>query len=327
MKTTYFIAWWNLENLFDVYNSPDRPDWLQKGLNAELKGWTSAVMQKKIDNLCQVIGKMNNGIGPDILGVCEVENKTILEKLVSGLAGLGRNYGIAIHEMSDKRGIDIAFIYDKSKFIVGETFSHSVLKRTATRDIFQANFTTKSGRPFILIGNHWPARSAGILESEPARIIAAETLSYWLQRITEIRGNDIPVIVMGDFNDEPFSRSVTDYALATNSATNVIYAQSTRLFNLMWPMLARGEATYFYNNFPLIIDQFMVTKELIKSTGKFRIAKGGNGDYLVKIERFAEMTSGGRYPLPIRFSRPSDKSGFNPKGFSDHFPISMIVGF
>ena len=79
---TYFIAWWNLENLFDVYNAPDRPDYLQSQLKSELKGWTEAVLTRKINQLKKVIERMNGGNGPDILGVCEVENAAVVNKLV-----------------------------------------------------------------------------------------------------------------------------------------------------------------------------------------------------------------------------------------------------
>lgn len=325
MKTKYFISWWNLENLFDIRESTNRENWLSNALAKELKGWTDSVLQQKINQLCSVIRQMNENKGPDLLGVCEVENKPVIERLLNGLSPLGRDYGIVHHDMSDKRGIDVAFIYDKTSFIAEESFSHIILKRTATRDLFQVNFRTlKKKNPLIVIGNHWPARSAGVLESEPYRILAAETLSYWIQRIAEIRGNDTPVIVMGDFNDEPFNRSVTDYALASGAATNVIYARNARLFNLMWPLSGKAAGTFYFNNYPMMIDQFMVTKALIKSNGKIRIAEDESG-YLVKIEHFSEMISKGRYPNPLSFGRPAKKSTFNPDGYSDHFPISMVI--
>jgi endonuclease/exonuclease/phosphatase family metal-dependent hydrolase len=327
MKTTYYIAWWNLENLFDVYNSTEREDWLARRLSSELKGWTDTVLQRKIDNLSKIIIQMNNNLGPDLLGVCEVENKAVLTRLVEGLSALGKDYGIVHHDMSDQRGIDVAFIYDKAKFDFEEYFSHVVRRRTGTRDLFQANFKTKSGKPLIVIGNHWPARSAGVYESEPYRIIAAETLSYWMQRIYEIRGADVPVLIMGDFNDEPFNRSITDYALASNARTNVVYARVPRLFNLMWPMMGDAAGTFYFGNYPYMIDQFMVSKEMVKATGKFRVAKNDDGNIAVKIEMFPEMISGGRYPDPISHGRPASKSSYNPDGYSDHYPISVVIGY
>jgi hypothetical protein len=325
MKNQYHIAWWNVENLFDVSDSSQRPAWLQSQLNSELKGWTIQVLNQKVSNLASIIKQMNKHTGPDILGLCEVENRVVLEMLKDALLPLGRNYDIVHHDMSDQRGIDVAFIYDRDKFTFQQSFSHTILKRTATRDLFQANFLTPKGRDLILVGNHWPARSAGILESEPYRIIAGETLSYWMERIFEIKGSNTAVLVMGDFNDEPFNRSLTEYALGSNSHSKVVYARSPRLFNLMWPFYGYGQGTYYWDNFPLVLDQMLVSKELIKSTGKIKVAKGATPEYLVKIEMFPEMVNSGRYPSPISFGRPSKKSSFNPAGFSDHYPVSVVL--
>ena len=112
----YFIAWWNLENLFDVANSTDRPEWLQKRLKRELAGWNNTVLNNKLKQLASIISQMNNNKGPDLLGVCEVENSTVLEKLVAELAFTGRNYAMVHSDTRDARGIDVAFIYDKNLF-------------------------------------------------------------------------------------------------------------------------------------------------------------------------------------------------------------------
>lgn len=324
MKNTYYLTWWNVENLFDTQDSNDRPDWLQRALNHELEGWNDDVLQQKINNLSFIIQSLNNGAGPDIIGLCEVENKPVLERLVSSLAPLNRNYGIAHHDTNDGRGIDVAFIYDSDKFNFSQQFSYTVLKRYATRDLFQANFVTQKGHELIIIGNHWPARSGGIYESEPYRIIAAETLSYWMERIMEIKGDDIAVVSMGDFNDEPFNRSINEYALGSNSITKVKYAQSPRMFNLMWPFHGAGLGTFYYNYFPYVFDQFMVSKEMVQKTGIIKVTEVTKDQFSVMIERPDEMISGGRYPNPRRYGRPS-QSGFDQGGYSDHFPVSMVI--
>ena len=144
----------------------------------------------------------------------------------------------------------------RNKLTAEEDFHYVVLKRNATRDIYQVNFRTAAGNPLILIGNHWPSRSSGELETQPYRIIAAETLSYWHKRIQEIRGEDIATLIMGDFNDEPFSRSITDYALAGRSETKVLEAETPRFLNLMWQVLGTGAGTHYFDNFPNVLDQF-----------------------------------------------------------------------
>jgi len=167
--TTHYISWWNLENLFDEKDAPTsrRPEDLARKIKADLKHWTLEVLAKKIENLAHVISQINGGQGPDILGVCEIENAHVLSRLVESL-DTERNYGLIHHNMGDKRGIDVAFIYDKDKyeFKDQEFFFHTVIKRYPTREIVQATLISKAtGNELILIGNHWPSRSGGQFES------------------------------------------------------------------------------------------------------------------------------------------------------------------
>jgi len=91
------IYWWNLENLFDIENSPRRSQFLNDKLDSELIGWTQAILDQKIDNLSSIIAKFNNNNGPDILGVCEVESAHVLHLLSNKLSTLlGRNYTFSI---------------------------------------------------------------------------------------------------------------------------------------------------------------------------------------------------------------------------------------
>ncbi|MDH5366708.1 MAG: hypothetical protein OEW67_06960 [Cyclobacteriaceae bacterium] len=315
----HYIAWWNLENLFNEDNNPDRSKWLQSQLKSELKGWITEVLNKKLSQLAKIILLMNEGIGPDILGVCEVEDKVVLEKLVAFLVPLNRNYSIALHEGPDKRGIDTAIIYDKDKFTTAEQFTHRIVKRNTTRDIFQVNFKTVLGKDLVLICNHWPSRMPSTYESEPYRIIAGETLSYWLMRIIEIMGRDTCVMVMGDFNDEPFNRALTDYALSSNNRLKVMNSRtSPRLFNLMAELQGKGIGTINYGG-PLMFDHILASRGLIKSTSPLKIKKDS-----AKVDIFPVMAYGS-YNSPIRFGRPSSISTYNPEGFSDHFPVSVVL--
>src|SRR5690606_9003435 len=129
----------NLENLFDVNNSPDRPAWLQSRLKSELKGWTAAVLDKKLNNLTDIISRLNDGNGPDILGVCEVENEVVLQKLLAKIhQKLPRTYKVLHQDTKDARGIDVAILYDTNLYQdTGQQFSLEIMKRNATRDLFQ----------------------------------------------------------------------------------------------------------------------------------------------------------------------------------------------
>ena len=315
--TKYYCAWWNVENLFDIENSSERPDWLAKKLKAELKGWTSAILDTKLKQLAKVISAMNGNLGPDILGVCEIENKVVLQGLVEKLNISGRQYAIAHHDTSDQRGIDIAFIYDKKLFRKEEQFSHVILKRNATRDIFQVNFKTlPQENLLILIGNHWPSRLGGEAESEPYRIIAAETLSYWVKRIDEIFKRQAPVIVLGDFNDEPFNRSLMDYALAERDSRRVKSKKSRKpyLLNLMWPLVGNGKGTHYYNEWGML-DQAMINRPFFHKNSPIRMVKDSASIFTIK-----GMVKRNKIQ---RFGRP--RKSLNEQGFSDHLPIALQI--
>ncbi len=314
---SYYLSFWNVENLFDIADSPRRSGKLQRTLRGELTGWTLDVLNSKINQLSSIIRQMNGGLGPDILGVCEVENEFVLKLLLDSLDLSNRNYSIAHHDMSDNRGIDVAFIYDRKVFEAEEQFSHYIIKRSATRDLFQVNFKTQSGNRLVLVGNHWPARAGGQLESEPYRIIAGETLAYFHQRIQEVYGKDVAVLAMGDFNDEPFNRSLIKHALSEKIRQKVTKARTPRFMNLMWPFLGQGIGTHYFNNRSNVLDQFLVSKGLLTGNSNFTVIPNS-----VEIIRLPEMVNNGSYPTPIRFDRGSSP---NLNGFSDHYPIGVKI--
>ena len=143
-------------------------DKLRRTLGTSLDGWTAALRDRKIDQLVSIIAQMNNGAGPDLIGLCEVENEFVVQRLADRLSTvLGRAYSVEHADLSDKRGIDVSFLYDPAWLSVpaGETFDHVVMRRTGTREIVQVNFKTVEGRTLSVFGNHWPSRSGGIYES------------------------------------------------------------------------------------------------------------------------------------------------------------------
>ena len=318
MPVQYQIAFWNLENLFDIQNSPRRSDKLQRAIGKDLDGWTQTQLDGKIGQLASIIRKMNGGRGPEILGVCEVENKYVMGLLVEDLSSLRRKYSMLHHDMSDQRGIDVGFIFDADLFTAGDMFSHFVMRRTATRDILQVNLSTRKGRRFVIIGNHWPSRSGGEPESAGYRAIAGETLAYFHERILEVLGADTPILAMGDFNDEPFDPSLEDYALSTRSQKKVINANIPRVLNLMWPLMGQGKGTLYFDNFPNIFDQFLANKNLLNDNSPIRVLQD-----TVQIVSFPEMLTKGQYPQPIPYGGMGDP--VNPEGFSDHFPVAVTV--
>jgi len=321
MPTQYHIAFWNLENLFDIENSPRRTDKVARALGKSIKGWTQALLDRKITQLSSIIQQMNLNRGPDLLGICEVENKFVVELLIQSLALLGKNYQVIHSDSPDQRGIDVAFIYDENLFKVplpleDNVFSHFVLRRTATRDILQVTFQTVAHqRQLIVLGNHWPSRSGGQAESEAYRAMAGETLAYFHQRVLEVKGDTTPVLAMGDFNDEPFNTSLVNYALSQRVPSIVLKGQNPYLLNLMWTLMGKGLGTLYFDG-PNVLDQFLINKNWLKSTARFRV----NPD-TANIVKLAPMVDKKGQPIPFGgMGKP-----VNQNGFSDHFPIEIVI--
>jgi endonuclease/exonuclease/phosphatase family metal-dependent hydrolase len=323
MTSTYSVAWWNVENLFDEENSPRRSEKLQRTIGKDLVGWTAARRDRKVSQLASVIAQMNQGAGPDLLGVCEVENRFVLELLIDELKSVlpARHYDLVHADTDDARGIDVAFLHDVDLFEAQaeEVFFHVIMRRNATRELVQVNFKTTSGRTWTVFGNHWPSRSGGQHESAGYRHIAGETLSYFHQRALEVHGVKTPALAMGDFNDEPFDPSLVVHALSTRQQQRVSEAQTTRFWNLAWGVIGDPpDGTFYYNNEPNMLDQFLVNKNMIKVNSLIRVIPDS-----VTILRFPGTFSPGRYPCPVPFGGMGKP--VNDNGYSDHFPISMQV--
>lgn len=318
MPDKYAVAFWNLENLFDIENSPRRSEKLQRAIGKDLNGWTAALLNKKISQLASIIIKMNENRGPDVLGVSEVENEYVMKLLVKALAPLHRNYKIVHHDTPDQRGIDVGFIYDKDIFTAEDVFSHAVMRRTATRDILQVNFRTRKNRLLVLAGNHWPSRSGDPEGSAVYRAIAGETLAYFHERIIEVHGAETPVLAMGDFNDEPFDLSLIKYALSTQSLLKVRKARNCLFFNLMWQLLGQSIGTLYFDNNAYMFDQFLSNKNMISEGLPIQVVPTSVG-----IIRFPAMIDAGALPAPIPFGGMGKP--INTNGFSDHFPIAMTI--
>jgi len=140
-------------------------------------------------------------------------------------------------------------------------------------------------------------------------------LAYWIERIHEMQHSNVPIVVMGDFNDEPFNRSLTEYALSTNELQ--MFAPKKRnkyLLNLMWPFLAEGVGSYQYEGEWNMLDQVLVNKPIVNGKSGWTIS----GPARIECrELMADPETG----APRRFGiKPTER---NQQGFSDHFPVSV----
>jgi hypothetical protein len=346
------VAFWNVENLFDTTASPIAAD-LEF---TPAQGWTQAVFDFKVQQLATIIKQMHGGQGPDLLGLCEVENKGVVDRLVAEVGS--PTYRVAHVESPDIRGIDCSLVYSSDVFddpLSSDIAGHLVHFRFPTRDIFQVKLHVKAnGADLHVFVNHWPSRRQGQFESEPHRITVGERCGQLVDQVLKVSRADysaVPdtatglaqlnarwnqnVLVMGDFNDEPFNRSLTDYLRASKDldkveeelkaggghnipAVKAYLERSPVLFNLSWSQLAVPDrGTFFFGggaaNTMNLLDQFIVSRGLHFGASKLTVRPNSQ-----QIFRAPAMTTPGK-------QRPKAFDRRVPSGFSDHFPIELVI--
>ena len=338
----YLVAFWNLENFFAPEAYAGREPWVAKAMKKELSGWSEVLFKRKVAQLVSIIRQMKDATGPDLLGVCEVENQFALQALADALnvALPARQYELVhVDAAREQRGIDTAFLYDVKQLTANrnELFSHWVMRRTGTRDITQITFVTASVKQIVALANHWPSRSSsagnGPEYSAGFRATAGETLAYWHDRIREEKGENAAVIALGDFNDDPFDKSVTIHAQGIRDKGDVQRAKSAKFYNFAWEYTMQTvtdhngrqrplNGTLYFGGDASLFDQIMVSPGLLTGKSGFRVIEGS-----ARIEAFPKAVSHRVGEGPIRFGLPSGNAAknVNMDGYSDHFPVSVRI--
>ena len=209
------IAFYNVENLFDHYDDPKTKDDDRTPTGRDK--WTEEIFEKKLTNTATVIADIGTNIvgsPPAIIGLSEVENRYVIDRLVEHPILTKYNYGIAHFESPDERGIDVCLLYRKSKFTLLRAKRHFLSlfdtdgDRDFTRDQLVVSGLLDNELLYIIV-HHWPSRSGGQVRSEPKRIAAGELNRKTVDSIRGINPS-AKIINMGDFNDDPSDKSIVD---------------------------------------------------------------------------------------------------------------------
>ena len=313
------VAFYNLENLFDTINDPTKFDEFSPIM--ELKTNSTEIYKQKVRNMARVIADIGKDVTnntPALIGVCEIENKAVLEDIVNDSLLLHKNYGIVHYNAPDVRGIDVALLYQKKLFTPLSSSSHELKiyddqsqERIYTRDQLLVSGNLE-GDLIHLIVNHWPSRRGGEARSRPKRIAAAK-LSKHLVDSLQVIDPYAKVFIMGDFNDNPNDPSVKSVLKAKKNKTIGLKG----IYNPYINFYKNGLGTTAYRDSWSLFDQIMVTKPFLeKDYSSFRFYKAGifNKQYLI--------TSKGAYKgYPFR----SWSNGGFSNGFSDHFPVYVYL--
>ena len=335
---------WNVENLYDTLHDVgfDDREFLP---NAERR-WNTPRYFHKQSSLAKTI-LAAGGLQPvDLVALCEVENDSVMHFLChrTRLARLGYEY--LVTHSADRRGIDVALLYNPKAFhlveaqlipyiyptesqpdvdlgfyidekgrVKGYPYQNGLLRGDTTY-ITRGFLTVEGylgGEKFYFIVNHWPSRGA----ESPVR----ERAGYQVRRLKEAllkQDPDARIVIMGDLNDDPGNLSVSSPdALGAKSDKNACGPHD--LYDPWYDMLYKqGVGTLYYRGKWNLFDQIIFTGNLLQNKDKTRLHLLTNAvfsrDYLLQTE--------GKYKgAPKR----TTAGGTWLNGYSDHLPTQIFL--
>lgn len=258
----FTVMFYNVENLFDTANAVGFDD--DEFTPGSDKAWDHERYEKKLEDIARVILSLPDKKVPDIIGFAEVENEKVLQDLVT-TRGISRyKYKVAHRETDDPRGIDCGLIYREENFKYKD---HELVpvedlsgKGYTLRGILKVSGRGPDGDPLHFFVNHWKSRSGGQKETEYLRVYTAIAQRRALDQLMSSE-SEPRYIIMGDFNDEPTNRSMTDILHAGNKRKNPFMTDSYNLFYDLHNI--DNEGTYNYQGNWNMLDQIIVSYNLL----------------------------------------------------------------
>lgn len=308
------IAFYNVENLFDTVDDPEKRD--EEYTPEGRRNWTNIRYHKKLQNIARVLSKLAGGDAPAIIGLCEIENKKVIEDLVK-TGGLKKyNYKIVHYSSPDRRGIDVALIYRPEYFTPTFSKSYRLTDKNRpnfiTRDqlLVKGNF---DGDAIHFVINHWPSRGGGQKKSEPRRILAAQLTRSIADSLLDA-DKEAKIVIMGDLNDNPNDKSLTKVLKASAKRPKGKY-----LYNAMSPLYKQGIGSLAYRDQWYLFDQIIMSKGLVN--GKKFTYKYVPKSARVFAPKLLKQREGRYKGYPLRTFGGSNYLG----GYSDHFPVYIFI--
>ena len=311
------IGFYNLENLFDTIDSEDTPD--EEFTPGGTKFWNTEKYYKKLYNMADVISQIGDEHikgGPYVLGVCEIENRSVLEDLIRTDALKNSNYGIVHYDSPDERGVDVGLLYRKDFFTVLSSKSHFLKFDFDTSDRTRSSLLVtgllNSDTIHVKV-NHWPSRGGGELATLPKRNAAGDQNRQIVDSLLHINKN-AKIFVMGDLNDNPDNESVLKHL---NTGGNKEKLKKDQMYNPYFEIFKKGVGTTAYRDAWSLFDQIIISQSLL-SEDKTTYMYWKNGIFRKNFV----ISDEGQYK-----GYPKRTFSFDlfQNGYSDHFPVYVFL--
>jgi hypothetical protein len=311
------VAFYNQENFFDTIHQPSVNDY-EYTPNGPMQ-WNTQKYKAKLEHMSYAISQIGLDycpMGVAMIGLSEIENRGVLENLVKQPALANRSLQIVHYNSPDRRGVDVALLYNPKLFIVTNSKSYRLVIPTdtafRTRDQLMVSGYLQGEKVHVIV-NHWPSRYGGEVASEPKREAAAALTRSIADSLFRVDPK-AKIIIMGDLNDDPKDPSCAKVLGAKKDINDV---KDGEFYNTLWKTLDRGIGSLAYNDQWNLFDQIIISSELAHSDiSKLRFWKAEvfNRGFLTQQE--------GRYKgTPWR----THSGGVWTNGYSDHYPTLIYL--
>ncbi len=303
------LMFYNVENLFDTFNDTLTQD--DEFLPGGLRRWNSRRYYAKISSVFKTITAAGEWSPPAIIGLCEIENRKVLEDLIYGTNLSKYDFGILHRDSPDPRGIDVCLLYRKVVVaIIKYQYLIPVISdadKFTSRSVLYAKCLIM-GDTLHLFVNHWPSRRGGVLAGESQRLLIAEMIKSMADSIASLSEDKARIIMMGDFNSTPDDNIIT--------ILSGRYGSGLAMVNLAADKPPQT-GSYRYLGTWELIDQVIVSDGFLNCTrGLFT----DRGSFSIFRPQFLLIKD----PVYPGFSPFSTYTGYRYRGgYSDHLPVLL----
>ena len=314
-QNEFSVLFYNVENLFDTRDDSITID--EEFTPTGDRRWTYTKLNEKLLNISKVILNASGWEPPQMIGLCEVENRFVLEKLLNDTPLKTFPYKIIHKESPDERGIDVAFLYNEDSFYPlfyqFYPLKHENDSVEETREILYVSGILNETDTLHFFINHWPSRYGGLLETQSLRNLAAQTLRKHYNALQK-EYNNPKVIILGDFNDQPQDESI-GHVLKTTGSDNDFGMSD--IINLSEKWTNEETGTIKYQSQWSVFDQVMVSGSLLAERSGIvtdpSMAKIVKLPFLLEKDERYGGTKTYRTFIGYRYHG----------GFSDHLPVLL----
>lgn len=309
------VMFYNVENMFDPAEDSTKAD--DEYQPDGMRGWSYSRLKHKQINIAKVILALGGWDPPAVIGVCEIENRRVLNGLIFDTPLKNFGYKIVHYESPDPRGIDVAMLYRPDKFKI--LYSRPVSIRfpfdsaSRTRDILYVKGVACSSDTINIFVNHWPSKYGGAMETIPKRNYVASVLRGLADSLLTA-DDKAQILIMGDLNETPVEEGVSQVLRAKMDSVNLAPHD---LYNMLAGVgLSWKKGTIKFHEEWETIDHMIVSVPLLAHTTPHSMHIFDAPFLLMDDEAW--------------FGKKPFRTYYGAKyigGFSDHLPVYMDLKF